>query len=193
MAIGTRHVWEPQRALVVGAGAVGMLSTYLLRLEGHQVWTASREGAGSLKARLVEAAGGTYVSSASTASLLELRDDVGGFDVVVEAAGDAEVMLSTLALLRRNGVACLLGIDARERPVSIPGPVVGVDAVVQNRVVFGSVNATKADWHTAVTQLEAMRRRWPEALDAMVGLRVSPDRFEEAFAFQGVKATLRFG
>jgi hypothetical protein len=26
----------------------------------------------------------------------------------------------------------------------------------------------------------------------MVGLRVSPDRFAEAFAFRGVKATLRF-
>jgi nucleoside-diphosphate-sugar epimerase len=40
--------------------------------------------------------------------------------------------------------------------------------------------------------LEAARERWPDALEALVGLRVAPDRFEQAFAFDGVKATLQF-
>ncbi len=34
------------------------------------------------------------------------------------------------------------------------------------------------------------RRRWPDALEACVGLRVPLDRFDEAFGFKGVKATL---
>jgi hypothetical protein len=37
-----------------------------------------------------------------------------------------------------------------------------------------------------------MRQRWPEAMERMVGLRVPPDRFQEAFDFRGVKATLEF-
>lgn len=41
--IGGRQPWEIERALVLGAGAIGMLSTYLLRLAGVDVWTASLE------------------------------------------------------------------------------------------------------------------------------------------------------
>src|SRR5207249_2578883 len=43
LAIGGRQPWQPARALVIGAGAVGLLSTMLLRLRGLQVWTASLE------------------------------------------------------------------------------------------------------------------------------------------------------
>ena len=35
------------RALVLGAGAIGMLSTYLLRLDGLEVWTAALEPPGA--------------------------------------------------------------------------------------------------------------------------------------------------
>jgi glucose 1-dehydrogenase len=188
--IGRRQVWRPRRALVIGPGAIGILATYLLRLEGLEVWTAGRRSGGP-RAELVAASGARYVSTEET-PLESLRDDVGGFDVVIEAAGDAELMLGVLGLLRRNGVGCLLGLDASKRPVSIDGPVVGIDTVIENRVLFGSVNAHRDDWRAAVAGLEEIRRRWPDALEAMVGLRVAPDRFGEAFDFRGVKATLVF-
>jgi glucose 1-dehydrogenase len=188
--IGRRQVWTPRRALVLGPGAIGLLSTYLLRLQGLEVWTAGRRPRGP-RAELVEACGARYVSSSET-PLADLRDDVGGFDLVIEAAGDAQLMLDALGLLRRNGVGCLLGLDGREQRIAIDGPVVGVDSVIENRVLFGSVNAHREDWHAAVEGLEEIRRRWPDELDAMVGLRVAPDRFAEAFGFRGVKATLVF-
>jgi threonine dehydrogenase-like Zn-dependent dehydrogenase len=187
--IGGRHPWEPSRALVIGGGAIGMLTTYLLRLQGTDVWTASLDGPASPRARLVEASGARYVASGET-PLSELRDDVGGFDLVVEAAGDAQVMAETLGLLRRSGVACLVGIDPRDRAVQLPGPTIGLDAILENRVLFGSVNAHPQDWLTAVDALDAARRRWPEALERFVGLRVGLDGYEEAFAYAGVKATL---
>jgi glucose 1-dehydrogenase len=189
-AVGGRQPWSAERALVLGAGAIGMLSTYFLRLEGLDVWTAARGPAGSQKADLVEASGATYISVAETA-LGALREDVGGFDVVVEATGDAQVMLEAVGLLRRNGVACLLGIDGRPRQVAIDGRVLGVDAILENRAVFGSVNAHRVDWQAAVADLDRARARWPDALAAFVGLRVPLDRFGEAYAYPGVKATLR--
>ena len=64
--------------------------------------------------------------------------------------------------------------------------------MIENRVLFGSVNAHRTDWVAAVEALEAMQRRWPDALEQLVGLRVEPDRFSEAFGYRGVKATLRF-
>lgn len=188
-AIGGRQPWEAERALVIGAGAIGMLSTFLLRLDGFDVWTAARGPGSDPRAELVAACGARYVST-SEEPLPALREEVGGFDLVVEATGSAQVMADTLSLLRRNGVACLLGIDPRRQTVGIDGPVLGVDTILENRTVFGSVNAHRQDWLAAVSGLDEARERWPDALERFVGLRVPLDRFEEAFAHRGVKATL---
>lgn len=186
-AIGARQPWEPQRALVIGAGAIGMLAAYMLRLADYEVWVAARSPAGTEKGELVAAAGAHYLSTAETA-----LEEAGRFDIVIEAAGNAELMLQAAAQLQRNGVACLLGLDAHPHRLSVDATLFGVDFVIENRVLLGSVNAHKQDWETGVRQLEAMRRRWPEAMERMVGLRVPPDRFQEAFDFRGVKATLEF-
>jgi threonine dehydrogenase-like Zn-dependent dehydrogenase len=187
-AIGARQPWTASRALVTGTGAIGMLATYLLRLEGYDVWTAGMRPGGE-KPALVAASGARYVALEET-TLEAVAEDAGGFDVVVAAAGDAQQMLETVGVLRRNGVACLLGLDGRPRQVCLDGHVLGVDAVIQNRAVFGSVNAHRDDWEAGVVHLGEARRRWPDALEAFVGLRAGLDDFAEAFGFRGVKATL---
>lgn len=190
-SIGGRQPWRPTRALVVGAGAIGVITAFILRLDDWEVWIAARGAASTEKALVAAASGARYVSTRET-PLDELATDVGGFDLVVEATGNAEVTVAVPGLLRRNGVGCLLGLDDRRRPLALDSTVFGVDMVLENRVLFGSVNAHPVDWTTGLARLEAARERWPEALDAAVGLRVAPDRFAEAFAFDGVKATLRF-
>jgi threonine dehydrogenase-like Zn-dependent dehydrogenase len=187
-AIGGRQPWELERALVLGAGAIGILSTFLLRLAGVEVWTAGLEP----QADLVTACGARYVSTTET-PLDALRTEVGGFDVVIAAVPDAQVMADSLGLLRRSGVACLLGIDGRNQRVGIDGPVLGVDAILENRVLFGSVNAHRQDWVAGVEALDRARERWPGALETFAGLRVPLDRFAEAFDYRGGKATLVLG
>ena len=180
-AIAGRQPWRLQRALVIGGGAIGLLTTALLRLDDVEVVTASLEA----ENELVGALGGTYVSTRDTPV-----SDLGTFDLVVEAAGDAQLMADSLARLRRSGVACLLGIDGREQTVQLDGRVIGVDTVLENRVVFGSVNAQRQDWLAGVDALDQARRRWQDALESMVGLRVPLDRFQEAFDYSPGKATL---
>jgi threonine dehydrogenase-like Zn-dependent dehydrogenase len=182
-AIGGRQPWQLERALVIGAGAIGLLLTYLLRLADVEVSTASLEPENDL----VEHSGATYVPIQDN-DLSEL----GTFDLVIEAAGNAQVMARTLGQLRRSGVACILGIDPRERAVEIDGRVLGVDLILENRVLFGSVNAQRRDWLAAVADLDRARERWPEALERFVKLRVDLDRFQEAFEHRGGKATLVF-
>jgi glucose 1-dehydrogenase len=109
---------------------------------------------------------------------------------VIEAAGNAQLMARTLGQLRRSGVACLLGIDPRHQTVELDGQVLGVDTVLENRVLFGSVNAQRQDWLAAVADLDRAHERWPEALEQFVTLRVPLDRFSEAFEHRGGKATL---
>jgi threonine dehydrogenase-like Zn-dependent dehydrogenase len=183
--IGGRQPWQLERALVLGAGAIGMLSTYLLRLAGLEVWTAGLEP----HVDLVTECGARYVSTEEV-GLGALRAEVGGFDLVIAAVPDAQLMADSLALLRRSGVACLLGIDGRNQQIGIDGPVLGVDAILENRVLFGSVNAHRQDWLAGVAALDHARVRWPGALESFVGLRVPLDRFAEAFAYRGGKATL---
>jgi threonine dehydrogenase-like Zn-dependent dehydrogenase len=182
LTIGGREPWLPKRALVVGGGAVGMLTTILLRLRGFDVWLGSLEPSNEI----ADQVGAHYVPMKGDDDLSELAP----FDLVFEAAGNAQVMANTLGLLGRSGVACLLGIDGRDQKVEIPGPVIGVDAVLENRVLFGSVNAHMQDWLAGVEALDRARERWPGALEHLVGLRVPLDRFQEAFAFSGGKATL---
>ncbi len=181
LAIGNRQPWEPRRALVLGGGTVGLLTTMLLRLEGLETWTASREPS----SEIAEILGARYVSTVDIA-----LSELDRFDLVVEAAGNAQLMADALGLLRRSGVACLLGIDGREQTVALDGRVIGVDTVLENRVLFGSVNAQRRDWLRAVEALDTARRQFPGALESLVGLRVPLDRFREAFAFRGGKATL---
>jgi threonine dehydrogenase-like Zn-dependent dehydrogenase len=179
--IGGRQPWELQRALVIGAGPIGVLSTLLLRLDGVEVWTASLEPS----SELAEATGAHYVSTGDTP-----LQELGRFDLVMNAVGNAQLMADSLGLLRRSGVACLLGIDPRKQTVELDGPTLALDTILENRVLFGSVNAHRQDWLAAVAALDRARQRWPGALEAFVGLRVSLDRFAEAFAFKGGKATL---
>jgi glucose 1-dehydrogenase len=183
--IGGRQPWRLERALVIGTGAIGMLSTYLLRLAGIDVWTAGLDA----QVDLVTACDAHYVST-NDVPLAALRDEVGGFDLVIAAVPDAQVMADTLGLLRRSGIACLLGIDGRAQAVELDGPVLGVDAVLENRVLVGSVNAHRQDWLAGVDALDRAHERWPGALETLVGLRVPLDRFAEAFAYRGGKATL---
>jgi len=180
-AIGSRLPRETRRALVTGAGTIGTLVTYLLRLDGVDVVTASREQSRPI----VEASGAEYVSTAES--------DIAGlgpFDLVVECAGDAYLTAAALGLLDLSGIACVLGIDGREQTVPVDGRTLGVDFVLENRVLFGSVNARRSDWDDAVASLDAIRLRWPDALEQLIALRVPLDRFEEALAFTDGKAAL---
>jgi glucose 1-dehydrogenase len=180
-AIGGRQPWALERALVLGAGAIGLLTTYLLRIAGVEVWVASLEAT----SELVEESGARYASTDG----LDLSE-LGRFDLVVVAAGDAHLMAQSLGLLRRSGVACILGIDPHPERVEVDGRVLGVDTILDNRVLFGSVNAQRQDWVAAVADLDRARERWPDALERFVSLRVPLDRFEDAFAHRGGKATL---
>ena len=190
-AVGARQPWQPQRALVLGTGAIGMLATVLLRLDGLEVWVGGLEPPDGQAASLVAALGARYVP-AEPGAVPAAAADAGGFAIVLEAAGDGDVMAATLGLLARNGVAVILGIDGRARDVTLDGRVLGVDLVLGNRALIGSVNANAVDWRGAVAALDAAFEGHADVVEQFVALRVPPDRFRDALAYRGVKATLAF-
>ena len=115
--------------------------------------------------------------------------ELGRFDLVVEAAGSAQVIADSLGLLRRSGVACLLGIDPREQTVASTGASSG--STRSSRTVSSSAASTRTGGLARRRRrARARAQRWPGALESFVRLRVPLDRFRDAFAERHGKATL---
>jgi len=165
--IQKRLRWDPRRALVLGAGPLGLLCTLLLRLQGLEVVAAATKAPPNQKADLVLQLGAEYRSVVHRP--LDARRDQ--FDVVIEASGSAGVAAHALATLNRNGVACLLGVYA---PFSTQLEVGNLlkEIVLGNRVVFGSVNANRRHFEMGVTDLATARARFSGFLTGMITQRL---------------------
>ena len=155
--IGSRARFDPRRALVTGAGPLGLLAAMLAIQRSLEVHVLDVMDAGA-KPRLVRSLGATYHAG----SVDELDDP---FDVVIECTGVGPVALHAAQHLAADGVMCLTGISAAGRT----DPALDADAVnrrmvLNNNVVFGSVNAGMRHYEHAVAALERADRAWLEAL-----------------------------
>ena len=153
----------------VGAGAIGMLSTYLLRLTGLEVWTASRESSSDDRSALVAASPARATSRHAKRHFSRLAK--------TSAASTSSWRRPATPRSWPTAWACSAATALRAYSGSTPGcepssstARVGVDAIIENRVLFGSVNAQRQDWLAAVEALDRARERWPDALEAFVGL-----------------------
>ncbi len=102
-------LWEPRRALVTGAGTIGLLASLALRLRGLDVTTYARRRAPYRNSQLVERIGARY-SSASDADLAELTRRSGPFDIVFEGSGAPQLVEPAVAALAPNGVLALFSV-----------------------------------------------------------------------------------
>lgn len=171
-----RMKWEPTKALVLGAGAVGLLATAVLRLRGFEVTTVARRPEESLKAKLASSMGATYVNVGKT-PLTSMEDR---FDIVLEATGATSVALEAQNLCRVNGVVSYVGIY-RQGTASEDAGRVFTDLVLGNRVFFGSVNANISYFLQGVQDLVAMKREWSGFLGQVVTRQVPIEKGEEAY------------
>ena len=63
---GRLELWEPRRALVTGAGTIGLLATLVLRLRGLEVTTFGRRAGPYRNSELLGRLGARYISAADT-------------------------------------------------------------------------------------------------------------------------------
>jgi threonine dehydrogenase-like Zn-dependent dehydrogenase len=163
--------WLYQRAVVLGAGPVGLLGAMALVVAGFDTYVYSREPATSDKARLVESFGGKYIS-AETHAVGALAERVGGIDLVYEAVGASGLAFEVLQHLETNGVFVFTGVPGRKAPVAVDTDLLMRNLVLRNQVAFGTVNAGRDAFEAAIRDLEIFRRRWPQAVDALITARV---------------------
>lgn len=168
--IGARARWEPRRALVTGAGPLGLLGALLGVLRGIDVHVLDIAQTGP-KPDLVSKLGATYHAGSIDAA-------GEGFDVVIECTGVGPLVLHAIEHVAPNGVMCLTGIS----PAGRTAPKLDVDAlnkqmVLNNSAVFGSVNAGLRHYQQGADALARADRSW---LEGIVTRWVPLDRWSEA-------------
>jgi threonine dehydrogenase-like Zn-dependent dehydrogenase len=163
--------WLYQRALVLGAGPVGLLGAMALVVAGFDTYVYSREPATSDKARLVESFGGKYIS-AETHAVEQLAERVGGIDLVYEAVGASGLAFEVMKYLETNGVFVFTGVPGRKAPVAVDTDLLMRNLVLRNQVAFGTVNAGRDAFEAAIRDLDIFHQRWPQALSALITSRV---------------------
>jgi len=174
--IQDRMIWKPQKALVLGTGPVGLLTVLLLRLRGLDVTAVATRPKDSLKARLVEKIGGTYVNGTD-----QPISGLGRFDLILEETGVASLAAEAQGLLNNNGVLCLLGIYRPNLATQDIGHSYD-DIVLGNKITFGSVNANKRYFVSGIQDFKTIQQKFPGVLKSMFTKTVGPSNYSQAYS-----------
>ena len=155
------------KAIMLGAGPVGLLGAMLLVAGGFETYVYSRSRVPNPKADLVEAIGGNYISNETT-SVEQLAEQVGTIDLVFEASGASQLAFDVMRVLGINAIFVFAGVPDRKAPIEVDTDLLVLDHVLKNQVVFGTVNADKAAFESAIRDLAVFKQRWPQALRSLI-------------------------
>ncbi len=167
--IGARAAWHPERVLVTGAGPIGLLAALLAVQRGYDVHVLDLVTEGP-KPRLVRDLGATYHHG----SAAEACD---GADVVVECTGVGRVVFDVLACTAPSGIVCLTGVSSGGRVLEVDAGRLNRELVLENDVVFGSVNANASHYRLALEALVGADAGW---LSRLITRRVPLGDWESA-------------
>lgn len=170
--IGSRAWFEPRRALVTGAGPIGLLAALLGVRRGLDVHVLDRVTGGP-KPGLVRDLGATYHSEDIGEVAAKLRPDV-----VIEATGAGSVVFQSMAGTATYGIVCLTGVSPKGRRLSVDAGTINRELVLENDAVVGSVNANLRHYRQGADALAWADRSW---LERMITRRVPLERAAEAF------------
>jgi len=184
-----RLPWDrPHRAVVLGAGPVGILGAMALKVEGFEVSVYSRSQNHEEKNRLLDSIGIPYIA-AETHSTEDMAKTVGPIDVVYEATGASSVAFDVLKHLGPNAVFVFTGVPGRNGPIPVDTDEIMRNMVLNNQLVLGSVNAPPQAFQSAIQHLGAFAQRWPDALRSVITARFPLEHALDALQTQtgGVK------
>jgi len=167
--IQQRLAWGPKKALVLGAGPIGLLMTFTLRQMGLEVDTAARTPGPNPKQAAAEEAGARYLSVKKT----PVEEFEGGYDFVFDASGHAPTAFTAASKLALNGVLCLNSVTGDDSTLTLKAAELNKDLVLGNQLLFGTVNASGQDFTEGLLMLRKIEDARPGLLDKLITKRVA--------------------
>ncbi len=167
--IGSRARWVPNKVLVTGAGPVGLLAALMGKQRDLEVHVLDKVTTGP-KPDLVKDLGAHY----HTGSVSEACH---GADIVIECTGVGQLVLEAMQSTAPNGIVCLTGISSGKRSLDIDMASLNRTMVLENDVVFGSVNANRRHYDLAAKSLTQADRSW---LARLLARREPLEQFQAA-------------
>ncbi|MEO6859025.1 MAG: glucose 1-dehydrogenase [Solirubrobacteraceae bacterium] len=167
--IFSRATWRPSVALVTGAGPIGLFAALLGVQRGLQVHVLDRVATGP-KPQLVADLGATFHTG-------DVADIGVTPDVVIECTGHGPLVFELANVVAPDAVICLTGISSGTRTVAVGLDQVNKAMVLENTVLFGSVNAGRRHYQQAADALTRADRNW---LERLITRRVPMSGFADA-------------
>jgi threonine dehydrogenase-like Zn-dependent dehydrogenase len=176
-------VWRPRRAAVMGAGTLGLLASLVLRLRGLEVTTFGRTPRPYLNADLLEAIGARYVNTADR-SIEDTARESGAFDLIFEGTGSSAVVFESMLTVAKNGVLVLSSITGGGRRLEVPADRINLEFVLGNKVMVGTVNASRENFETGVRDMAQAEAEYPGWLARLLTHPVRGlERYRELFDY----------
>jgi threonine dehydrogenase-like Zn-dependent dehydrogenase len=168
--IGARACTRAETVLVTGAGPIGLLAALLGRQRGLDVHVLDVVEAGT-KPDAVRALGATYHCK-------ELPDDLAA-DITLECTGVGALVLEVMQRSAVGGIVCLTGVSSGGHTLGVDAGALNREIVLENDVVFGSVNANRHHYALAAEALAAADRSW---LRSLITRRVPIEDWDQALS-----------
>jgi threonine dehydrogenase-like Zn-dependent dehydrogenase len=165
--ISARSRRPPERVLVTGAGPVGLLAALMGVQRGFEVHLLDHNAQGP-KPRLSQALGALYTIDFPAIE----------FDLVIECTGSPAIVAQALERSAPGGIVCLAGLSGSRHGPSIDIAALNQSLVLENRVVFGTVNANLRHYRAAADALAQADRAW---LEQIITRRVALGQWQEAY------------
>jgi threonine dehydrogenase-like Zn-dependent dehydrogenase len=146
-----------ERVLVTGAGPIGLLAALMGIQRGLALHVLDRATEG-IKPEVVGALGAEY----HTGDVTEVAEQVNP-DVVIECTGVAELVAGAMQHTSPGAIVCLTGVAA-SRNLTVDVGALNNELVLENDVVFGSVNANRRHFEQGVEALRAADQDWLKRL-----------------------------
>jgi threonine dehydrogenase-like Zn-dependent dehydrogenase len=150
--IGERAEWKPKTVLITGAGPIGLLGALMGAQRGLEVHVLDHVATGP-KPALVKQLGGQY--HAGPVNKLGFKPDI-----IIECTGVASVIAESMSQLGSDGILSLVGVSSHGQDADLDLGSINRNMVLNNQVIFGTVNAGRAHWEMAEKALLNADRKW---------------------------------
>jgi threonine dehydrogenase-like Zn-dependent dehydrogenase len=168
--------WEPESALVLGNGSLGLLTLAMFEQRFDRTYCLGRRERPDPTIDIIESLGSTYINSTET-PVPEIPETHEAPDLIYEATGYAKHPFEAIEALAPNGVLAALGVPG-DWEFEINGGKLHREIVLHNKAIVGSVNSNVRQFEAAADSLAELSESF---LSSLVTGIYDLNEFEQAF------------